>query len=749
MRWQKVFIRFSIVGILAGLGFNGMSAETSNDFPHFTGEIYPTPQKAKYSNEFVNIYSPEKNVVKSCLLIPRNLKKNDARIVELAEKIQSLGGKIDIKTDDENLDNYETVIGIGENKYQAKSKQSVQQRQEAYTISFIEDSGKNVVILDSYDEQGLYWSIASLCQLFTKDGNNIVLKKAEVSDYPEYKVRCAGTRIHGAFIPFFHSLSRALPKRYKYNTLLPATGRYWAEMLQTNGKKLTDDYWRYSYPDSAFDKLKKTAHYFKERKVDMIAQISPHTCKEKIQFSSLRDADCLQNFIRQILKAECSGISLWLDDVGLPISKEDAKIFKNGGSAHAFLFRNIQEMMKREVPGRKLNLCSTLYMSNAQREVDRFKFDVVPYEYWGILREELAPETTFLWNGPHVCSCRVTSAQADTMSNILDKKLLFCDFGWCGANKLEHYRFDAIPYAERFSPDFFEHIGGYMLPVWLSPEREIFYAQVGDFLWNPKAFNAATSLKKAIEKVMGPDFYPLAVRYRNAISKFDSTGFKVNPAAIKELKTLKAYFEDLKEVFDLIAKSQTDKEVVMSLKLQMTDIEKFLKRLENTKLDMKEHETVLNKCIQKDIGNNPDDTILLSTQFFSASSGVYKEKCEPRYAAWIYGPEQKSVMSIKFMFDERELGKGEKAKLIVCGQDDEAEEECEIAILLNGNCVFKGKSGFGRFGWFIKEFTFPVSYLKRGENILEIKNTTKSENQYGVPWFAVCYAAIRMIPDSK
>jgi hypothetical protein len=310
------------------------------------------------------------------------------------------------------------------------------------------------------------------------------------------------------------------------------------------------------------------ALYFKKRKIDMTPVISPHRSKNKFQFSNIRDLDLLQNFIRKNLDAKCSGISLWLDDVALPLSEKDSKIFKSGGSAHAFLFKNIQEMMLREFPKTELTLCSTLYMSNAKREVELYKFGVDPKEYWGILREEVSPKASFIWNGPNVCSYEATSKQADKMSGILDKKLLFLDFGWCGANKLEHYRFDPIPYANRFSPDFHKHVAGYILPVLLTPEREIFYAQVGDFLWNPKAFNAKNSQKKAIEKVMGPEFYPLAMKYREIISKFDASGFKVTPGAINELKTLKEDFRELQNVFNAICESSPDKAMKISLGTQ-------------------------------------------------------------------------------------------------------------------------------------------------------------------------------------
>lgn len=748
MELLKVLPKSIAATLILYAGTSTVNANESNGFPHFTGDIYPTPQKAEYSNESASIYSPENNKTTSCILIPQNLKKNDARILDLAAKIQSLGGKIDIKTDGENLSRYSTIISIGKTGYQEKSRQQLPQHSEGYSISFVKDNGKDIAILDSYDEQGLYWSIASLCQLFTNDNKNIVLKKAEVFDYPEYKIRGAGIRIKGGFLDFYNSVSKAIPQRYKYNTILPCSGQFWPEMLKANGQSVPDDYWRQTYPDEAFEKLKNTVRYFKDRKMDMIVYLTPHRSKNKIQFSDLRDIDHLQDFIRKALNAGCAGISLWLDDTGLPISAEDAKIFKNGGSAHAFLFRNIQKMMAREFPGSKLSLCSTLYMSNAQREVDRYKFDVVPEEYWKILKEQIAPEIPFIWNGPHVCSYKVTSDQADKMSRILDKQLLFLDFGWCGANKFEDYRFEPIPYEKRFSPDFHEHIAGYILPVWLTPEREIFYAQVGDFLWNPKAFNAEVSLKKAIEKVMGPDFYPLAVKYRDIISKFDATGFKVTPAAAKELKNLKAEFKNLQEIYRAIVESCQDKDMERSLKSQTDIIKKYIKDLESAQSDAQEYEDFLNNCIQKEVGINPEDTVLLSTQFLCANSGLYKYQCEPRYAAWVYGPESKSAMSVRFMIDERELGKSENAKLIICGQDDEDEEECAIAIVLNGNTVFKGKSGFGRQGWFIKEFTFPTAYLKRGENILEIKNTTKSENQYGTPWFGISYAVIR-IADRK
>lgn len=81
--------------------------------------------------------------------------------------------------------------------------------------------------------------------------------------------------------------------------------------------------------------------------------------------------------------------------------------------------------------------------------------------------------------------------------------------------------------------------------------------------------------------------------------------------------------------------------------------------------------------------------------------------------------------------------------MCVSGLDDEMPTLNTISIVLNGEVVYNGESGFdnsGKYG--IRRFTLPFEKLKR-YNHVEIRNETTGFNSEGTPWLFVNYVVLK------
>ncbi len=75
--------------------------------------------------------------------------------------------------------------------------------------------------------------------------------------------------------------------------------------------------------------------------------------------------------------------------------------------------------------------------------------------------------------------------------------------------------------------------------------------------------------------------------------------------------------------------------------------------------------------------------------------------------------------------------------LEICALNDNSEKKCLIEILINGNSIFKGSNEFASDEWLTKTYTVDTKLLKKGENIVTIRNLEDSTKVDSPPWFMV------------
>lgn len=722
--------------------------------------VFPTPQKAAYHGERLPIRHDE-----ALLLIDPKLGNGALISRELKERISSLGGSVSEDESAKKSSEFALVISVGETELYKRHRNSSllmpPSQPEGYQIKFVKDGKSSICFLAGRDEPGCYWAAKSLGQLISGKGGEARLRKAEIYDYPAFKKRIAALSMvvnkdFGWGKDSFAAYSKRMAD-YKFNSVMPCGFHFLRKYLDLPETLSFEDakfsYWRNTYEDGKLSDLKTLNAFFKERGMEFTVIISPCLGKSykdpelcaKMRISDKEQVELLLDFLRRLARNGVSDFSIWLDDVSLPLPTADKKLFGDAGRAHTYLVNTIYGTMKKEFPDFKMSFCSALYMTSAHDEVKgNPHMDVDVDKYWGSLREGISKDIAFTWNGKYVCSPKISSADAVHMGSILDKDLILLDFGWSG-HFLESYHFDSIPIARRLSPDIHKYLLGYAFPIGTYPQNEVILAQLADYLWNPDGFDAERSRNIAASRLFGPETTPLLIEWNEQIGYFDKYALTLTPGALNKLDELDAKLKNLHALFERIQKVCENDELTKSLKYYLNILDAYPKKLKNAKFPNIEQEVKkLEEEAQKEIGLSPEDIFLPSTKFFGGSAGVSGYKCKPRHASWVYAPKTAAAMSVEFDMDDDMLAKAAAPKLLLCAQDDEIDAQCKIEISLNGAKFFEGRNEFPRFGWGVKEFPIPTQYLKKGKNVLEIKNAEEGDAVHGAPWFMVSYCAIRL-----
>ena len=715
----------------------------------YTGTILPTPQKVKYSNEYVKL--PLNNInAPACILLGKQVKQN---LEELSTLFGFYQAKIPVVRNYAAAKEYAVIISLAYSDLAPKNIK-LAQKQEAYYIEFRSLNNNDIISIGFKDQQGLYWAIQSLKQLSFKENNILKIRKAEISDYPAFRVRIAlgapGKYFYNNF-PEFYDFAKTLMK-YKFNRYYIG-GRRFAHDFSGISRSVPYNeasriFWRKPSPEKSLNQLRKVLPWFKERGLALVPVINPAwdsdwnkpEISKKLHISSVEEVDMLTRFLKQFISIGCDEISLWLDDASLPLPIADKKFFGEEGKAHAYLVNKLYSALKKASPVFRMTFCQAPYFTDCEEDARVKKWGEYK-KYWQYMKKDVPGNIPFFWNGRHVCSYKVTDSEADYMKRVLDKKLLFLDFGWLGGHPDGGYHFDKLPVKNRIPDDFYKHVLGYARPLQGTPVNEIFFAQIADYMWNPESFDPQKSLAVAVSKILGADLLATTEEWNKVVKKIDSFGMRVTPGAAKRIAKLIKAHNRLKQLLQVFKAKTKRLDIIDGLNDYVNNVERYIRKLQKVKFPhLEKRRKKLITAIRKEIDLNLGDILLTAMDFTGgARSGVYSYKCKPRYAIWAYAPEAVATMRVEF-----DLSYSVKdAELIISGQDDDAEAQCNIQIKINGHSIFKGKSPFKRFGWYNKNFPIPRKYLLNGRNLITVENIEQSDNMNGPPFIMISYAVLR------
>ncbi|MDD5676540.1 MAG: beta-N-acetylglucosaminidase domain-containing protein [Kiritimatiellae bacterium] len=743
-RPARVIVGMVMVLIFLATGWPGQGAPATNAAalaaaeaeqndvllaPFYTGTIYPTPQQATYHDQFAPLASVG-------LVLGKDVKPDDPRLAYLMDRIQRYGGTTTVAA--AIGDAFPTYICVSDTPAaDAILKDTgLPDKPEGYIIRSGKQGDRTVILLRGKDKLGLLWAVQSFNQLVTRQEGRPAARLAEVTDYPAIARR---------------GVLAALRKPEDVHVMVGAKINFIdvadAFTYRVPPLRGVPNLWRKELPERGKTTVKMIGDILTPLGIEWYASLRPLAEDKTENQPRCKNEDDFQAMLKHALfAAELGGnFSLHFDDMRFPLHPDDVKDFGSAKEADIYLLNKLHKALKEKYPQARMLFCPPFYWGPG----------ACPYtenreEYLKALGARTPKDMGIDWTGPAVKSSKIDSSQTKWIADLIQRKPLFYQNILFNHAYGYYYCPDPIPaWPEWHYAGFFEEVEAYMLNgggQFLLPMLTL-----ADFLWNPKAYDPEQSAAEITKHMFGPETYPALVELNAKLSFFDQYGSRPSPAAARDLLVMEqrmievdmawsnalAYHPGAVKTFSgMVGAIQGQKNFLAGLK-KNKDLAGFAKNVEPER-----------KRAEAESGLNAKTDTFLSAYDFTGGGAAqsYAYRCEKRLATWVHGarsgsPAMKAPFQIEPFPPERDY------QLIVSGQDDDAEAECGIKIMVNETAIFEGKSGFVHEGWSRRTFTIPAAALKR-YNELKIVNLEDSDSNFGAPFFMLNYAIVRKLTEA-
>lgn len=535
-----------------------MAADNPNSSGHYEVSISPIPQFVKQNPGGFEI-APEVALVTS--------DKTDIYAVqEVKEILKSAGVKsiVDKKAEEPRVNNQVAVwVGgpseIPETTELLKSldvEGTENLPPEGYVLAIGRDKhGVRNIVLAGKDKNGTFYAAQTLRQIIRGNTHNVWVPCIEVRDYPTMPYRGAIEGFYGT--PWSHQNRLDQIDFYgkmKMNTYIYAP----------KDDPYHRDKWRDPYPADKLAQMQELVNRCKENHVNFNFAISPGL---SIRFSNDDDFQALVNKAQAMYDLGVRTFSILLDDIDSNLrDPKDKEMFgkdKNpAAAAQSYLLNRFQKEFIKTHPG-----------ANPLETVPTEYYVARHTPYLDRMAELTDPDVVFMWTGAAVVPATITAAQAKTIKEVLNHPILI----WYNYPVNDYCRNQLLMGPEvGLDPALCDNgiVGIVSNPMNEAEASKIPVFTIGDYNWNPKAYNPEDSWMRAM-KDFGPNvadslytfsdsarssrlsskestsIKPLADEFWDNFDKGDKNALKKTSAAlIKEFEKVQEAPSDLRNNFD-------------------------------------------------------------------------------------------------------------------------------------------------------------------------------------------------------
>ncbi|HOC92702.1 MAG TPA: beta-N-acetylglucosaminidase domain-containing protein [bacterium] len=357
---------------------------------------------------------------------------------------------------------------------------------ESYALK-IEASGDGSALASIFSDhsRGRFYAVKTIKKLIAKyDGRRI--DQTIIFDYPILEVRGVLEGYYGApWAPADTLRTLDWMGDQKMNIFLYAP--------KDDPKNRSD--WRSPYTEKELKRFQAFNDVSILNNIQFCWEISPGV---SITYSSEQHFQDLIAKFHAVADIGVKCFVLAFDDTGKALSKEEDKArYKNIGEAQADITNRAYESIIKRVPDAKFSFVPVEYWNENVTE-----------EYSGTVGDILHPDIIYGWTGNEICSWSVNKTDADFVAGYINRKPLL------GDNVPVVDTFMAIkgpislgPFQRRASDLHLSILGltanamPWMYSSWVN------LAAIADYAWNPYAYDAQESWKKAIIDTVGLDAY--------------------------------------------------------------------------------------------------------------------------------------------------------------------------------------------------------------------------------------------------
>ena len=670
--------------------------------PRYTGaRAYPTPQDARYSNDFV----PLKSVKIEGIDAGSPLYKL------IAVKFKRYGIEVGPK-------------GAFTIKVNTADAPVAPEKPQAYALKVTKEGA----VIRGADKSGAVWGVVSLIQLI--DPAKKAIRLCEINDWPV-------TLRRGHSGSFASQVEYSLFSKENF-------------IANQNGVLFPNDARDYACPAlhrmiaaaeaKAFTDFGLELAYLERRVMWWGMSLD----NENV-FRMERD---LGAFFASI------GVShgIAFDDTRYPGSADD---LKKHGMLRAELDAKFMARLDREVkavhPNYRLIFCPPFYWGPDARGM-QFT-DQERETYLGAFGTHTDPGVGIWWSGGAVLARTVRPDQVEWFRKLTKRNPTLWQ-NRTGNHESLNYIADETPLDEWYYKGMVQNdVAAVMKNAGMPGEGTQCYV-FANYLWNPAAYDRAAALKSAMDLLFGQGIYELLKPGADALAYFDRYLLDIQPSILKE------NVQDLEAKIKL-ARDMWDKAYAISGKaldtfpayyrLGISRAEGVLKAAKNPP-DF----NALYKKYAKEVAQTEGEAakfagyskakgdILITAPGIFGGRGVSVNNHsmyngDNRLGTPLYGAQTPYAKgSCEFTLDPI---KGD-VEILVSASDDERADKCLVRISVNGETLYEGADAFPDKAYAVKSVVAPRKLLRK-DNTIVVENLSPGDNPRGVPWIYVNFIVVR------
>lgn len=356
---------------------------------------------------------------------------------------------------------------------------------------YVLELGPSGAVCIGADRAGVVNGLASVLQLLYVEDDRLVLRCANVVDWPTFAVRYTA-EYHLPDQEFLDFMM--LYKINGFGACYP--GMRWSG--------LTDGHRRGLSRIGAYIRRYGTANLMVQ------FHIGGRGGGRVLDSGNPADVQTLLSTIRQTMElAPLQHLMICYDDVTPQLQPEEARRFARPALAHGAVMEQVYRLVKELNPATVVSFCSPYYQGRRHK---RWRPDnpALPdiLQYMADLKAWPNRDLRLVWTGPVTESRSIVPEDIAQYRSLVgeDRQLCYWDNTW-------HYHQPLRNFHARYPQDFVAECAdgtGYINVNGTQPIGRFFSVTAVDYYWNPEAFDATRAWRQAVTQFMGPGALPAA-----------------------------------------------------------------------------------------------------------------------------------------------------------------------------------------------------------------------------------------------
>ena len=680
------------------------------------------------------------------VLVGADVENPDPLVSVLVGRIRRYGGKA-AKVDKVN-EGHVACISLGDTPVsrQVGGVPDVPDREQGYVLASTTAEDKPAIVLKGHDRLGLLWAISSFNQLVHRREGNAAVRCAQIEDYPVSPNR---GYLHGNVGTFSERITAEQSALYnvsfKFNKPVYKHLAFdYNRLKMLFRSKKSKGLWRNLADQTELvqKNIRDAGRMLTPLGIEWYGGFHPVIGPIETKLNgSPEDIKVMLHYARQVTKAG-GHFYIQLDDFRFPLHPYDKEHFETAAKADTHILTELLKGLQKDTPKARIMVCPPFYWGPTSPTAEWYG---EPRDDHLFAMGELPQSIEFQWTGPKVKSNEVKKEHVEWIVARIKRKPVYWQNAWASPHyNFVHYATDPVRcwkdwYYEGFAADI--DCQTYNATF---PRDFVLLATIADYFWNPDGYDPEASAADAAKKLAGPDCYQALAELNRVLSAFDPYGYAVTPAAAKHVDELEARAKEAEELWQKAVAQSKAAEFYTPMGGAVTGARRYVTKLRsNPKLKdyVKEAEIVMADAV-KEVKLDDKKDCFLSPYDFVGGLGPrhYANKCPRRLSVWIYGTNT-TWKAASASFNAGPIPATSDYDLIISGQDDEAEAQCNIRISINSKVIHEGKSPFVRNGWSTHTFRIPAALLRHTNRLL-VENTDPGYLG-AAPWLMVNYAVVR------